>query len=131
MVALARWIVGRIERREPREEPDADLERERQRRCIAGERGGAAAQLGKLLARRVRVDADRARDRALQPAQVVVAVVTGRQVVEARDLAEPDLVERLREQVQRAPEVLVLVLEPQRAARGVVRVPLAWRLVEA
>src|SRR5205814_813026 len=60
------------------------------------------------------------------------AVVPGRQVVEPRDAAEPDLVERARERTERVRDVLVLEPHPRDAARGVVGQPGARRLaVEA
>ena len=51
----------------------------------------------------------------LELADVVEAVVAGRQVVEPRDAAEPDVVEHLRELAERAREVVVLEAHPQRA----------------
>jgi hypothetical protein len=71
VIALAVGIVAGVERWKPRKEPDADLERDRDRGRVAGRRDRAVAQLAKLGARRVGVDPDRAPDRALDAAQIV------------------------------------------------------------
>ena len=94
---------------------------------VADERGRAAAEIAELGARRVRVDPDGATDRVLDPAQVVEAVVTGREVVEARDAREADLVERLRERSERARDVLILETHPRDAARSIGGIPGARR----
>ena len=74
-------------------EAGSDLESERDWMRVADECGRTAAEIAELGARRVRIDPDGTADRVLDPAEVVEAVVAGRQVVEARDAGEADVVE--------------------------------------
>ena len=128
VIALARRIVAGVERREPREEPDAHLERDRDRRRVADRSQPAPAQRAKLRPRRVRVDPHRPADRALDPAQIVEPVVARRQVVKPRDPAEPGVVERRAERREPVRDVLILPAHPRDAARRRAGVPRAWRL---